>query len=604
MSSCRDRSSEVDARCSEIAAELRGLDQYVSFEKVLTVLLQRYGVGCFEALQCGRVDQLPMLSLLMAIDSKVWRLRPFVSFPPAPLHSDACNDLTSSYPAHPITQVDVFLAAWFAVRSVLTLRDLESDCAQFLHSFNVPTLHSLHPQLPDVSPGTDTGHAPGCKMDPGEIDLEAEAEDPAVGEQPVDEPAPDGEDTAEAAELCGYAPDESGSFDAFGVGPLLQHPRVASRFHPLPLLCADQCALLDSDAVMQLLLEYLVQLKAQAGVTSRVQLPDFAAYLCEQQGIYSTAEAGVLLQGSLQAEVQALQHALSRRYSLFVQASKRELAYYNQQMREMDGQGGRKKSKKGAVADEAPVIDVDSGESQPARTSTVVAQSPPVEPFSSRLAVHAPSSLSLSLTVVGDGVTVVGPEELQPLLPLLSTSAGGDVGGLGGLGGLGTGQMPLHQWDGRQVGRWGEALVYQYLLAQHSMGGAHGCGAEVEWLNEHEESRACYDLVVRHASGAAASCFSTSHYASPAATADSGTAPTATAQDTVYVEVKSSRYSDRNVFELSLWEWQFACAEGGRVPYHIYRVFAAGDAARVRIVIITDLVRLITEGRVKLCLAV
>jgi hypothetical protein len=152
--------------------------------------------------------------------------------------------------------------------------------------------------------------------------------------------------------------------------------------------------------------------------------------------------------------------------------------------------------------------------------------------------------------------------------------------------------------------------VYQYLLSQHSLGGAHGCGCEVEWLNQHEESRACYDLILRHASGpAAASCFSTSHHASPPGTAGSATAHTgaATAQDTVYVEVKSSRYSDRNVFELSLWEWQFACAEwqyGGRVPYHIYRVFAAGDAARVRIVIITDLMRLITEGRVKLCLAV
>jgi hypothetical protein len=93
MSSCGNRSSEVDARCFEIAAELRGLGQYVSFEKVLAVLLQRYGVVCFEALQCGRVDQLPTLTLLMAIDSKVREpLHVYLSLH-AP-HSDACTGLT------------------------------------------------------------------------------------------------------------------------------------------------------------------------------------------------------------------------------------------------------------------------------------------------------------------------------------------------------------------------------------------------------------------------------------------------------------------------------------------------------------------------------
>jgi hypothetical protein len=57
------------------------------------------------------------------------------------------------------------------------------------------------------------------------------------------------------------------------------------------------------------------------------------------------------------------------------------------------------------------------------------------------------------------------------------------------------------------------------------------------------------------------------------------------------------------VFEVSLWEWEFATANP-RVRYHIYRVYNAGDLDRVRIVVLEDVLRLITERRVKLCLAV
>jgi hypothetical protein len=36
--------------------------------------------------------------------------------------------------------------------------------------------------------------------------------------------------------------------------------------------------------------------------------------------------------------------------------------------------------------------------------------------------------------------------------------------------------------------RWGEALVYQYLLSQRRRGWS------VKWLNEGDETRAAYDL--------------------------------------------------------------------------------------------------------------
>jgi hypothetical protein len=72
---------------------------------------------------------------------------------------------------------------------------------------------------------------------------------------------------------------------------------------------------------------------------------------------------------------------------------------------------------------------------------------------------------------------------------------------------------------------------------------------------------------------------------------------------TTYVEVKTTRYDDLNCFELSLWEWEFATKEP-RVPFHIYRVFNAGDVNKVRIVIIKDILGLLNERKVKLCLSV
>jgi hypothetical protein len=98
--------------------------------------------------------------------------------------------------------------------------------------------------------------------------------------------------------------------------------------------------------------------------------------------------------------------------------------------------------------------------------------------------------------------------------------------------------------------------------------------------------------------------------------------------------VKTSRFPDLNVFELSLWEWEFANAQPRvwytsycmqlfyhlqihtyihtyiliklhiQVNYHIYRVFNASDPANCRVTILRDVPRLVRERRIKLCLAV
>ena len=103
----------------------------------------------------------------------------------------------------------------------------------------------------------------------------------------------------------------------------------------------------------------------------------------------------------------------------------------------------------------------------------------------------------------------------------------------------------------------------------------------LHWLNQLGESRASYDFIVT-------------------------TAPSAESAGrgrSTFIEVKTTRFCDLNVFELSLWEWQFATALP-RVNYHVYRVFNAMDPLNAKVVILKDLPRLVAERRVKLCLAI
>ena len=156
-------------------------------------------------------------------------------------------------------------------------------------------------------------------------------------------------------------------------------------------------------------------------------------------------------------------------------------------------------------------------------------------------------------------VTPVGPDRLRGAAPWA--------------GGVSTGvfMMPsVNPLDPRAVGRWGEALVYQYLLMSSPT-------SVVKWMNEKEETKAAYDIVVTDRSGSWSS--------------------------TRYIEVKSTRFSDRNVFELSHPEWEFA-AKDPPVKYDVYRVFDAGSPAGPRIAIIEDVVGKVREREVRLCLAI
>ena len=117
------------------------------------------------------------------------------------------------------------------------------------------------------------------------------------------------------------------------------------------------------------------------------------------------------------------------------------------------------------------------------------------------------------------------------------------------------------------VGRWGEQLVYQYLLQRHS-------DWTIEWVNEHTESKAFYDVKMTNPADGSV----------------------------VFVEVKTTRSGDKNAFEVSPWEWDFACRPG--VEYHVYRVYSAGERGRTRVTIVRNPAKLVREHAISMALAI
>ena len=71
----------------------------------------------------------------------------------------------------------------------------------------------------------------------------------------------------------------------------------------------------------------------------------------------------------------------------------------------------------------------------------------------------------------------------------------------------------------------------------------------------------------------------------------------------VFIEVKTTRYRESNVFDLSYFEWEFMSHEPP-VRYHIYHVTGAGDPAGARITIIEDPVQAMKDESSRLCMAI
>jgi hypothetical protein len=129
--------------------------------------------------------------------------------------------------------------------------------------------------------------------------------------------------------------------------------------------------------------------------------------------------------------------------------------------------------------------------------------------------------------------------------------------------------------DRRAVGRWGEALVYHHLVRTRP-------GWRVTWVNEREETNAFYDIRMDWVP-------------------DGADDPGGVAR-TIFAEVKTTRFADKNAFEVSPWEWDFAQRPG--VDFRIYRVYSAGDRENVRVRVVKNPAKLVREKAVSLCLAV
>ena len=127
--------------------------------------------------------------------------------------------------------------------------------------------------------------------------------------------------------------------------------------------------------------------------------------------------------------------------------------------------------------------------------------------------------------------------------------------------------------DDSFVGRWGEELVDRYLQKQRNLGNI----LSYEWMNDGDEKGLPYDFVVRFSD-----------------------------QDnsvhTDFVEVKSTKYNEKSVFEISVQQIKFA--EEMRDNFHIFRVFSAGDMEKVRLIRIYDLNTRLTQKQVKLCMLI
>ncbi|CAH0489522.1 unnamed protein product [Peronospora farinosa] len=118
------------------------------------------------------------------------------------------------------------------------------------------------------------------------------------------------------------------------------------------------------------------------------------------------------------------------------------------------------------------------------------------------------------------------------------------------------------------IGRWGEEYVYNQLKQQHADSASN---LIVEWVNEKEESGLPYDL-----------------------TLSSGN------KVVEYIEVKSTRTTEKGVFEISMNELDQAAIHGS--TYCIYRVFNAGNSALCRVIRMKNPVSLVRQRKIQLAL--
>jgi hypothetical protein len=123
--------------------------------------------------------------------------------------------------------------------------------------------------------------------------------------------------------------------------------------------------------------------------------------------------------------------------------------------------------------------------------------------------------------------------------------------------------------DNQEIGRWGEHLVHQYLLSQQEVDPNM---VNFKWCNKENEQGTPYDFEISYRR-------------------DNQVVKT-------FIEVKTTLTDDKDVFEISSQQIQFA--QTHRENFQIYRVFNAGDQERVRLVRIDNLCLRMDQKQVRL----
>jgi len=556
------------------------------------------------------------------------------------------------------------------VNTIVSLLDIDFELHQLLLSFAIPSLTSwldtnqITPStssIRSVGFGTSSSSTDGGNRIAGdEIDISDVFEEEETGHCGAvshgQEPEPLQSHEEEGAGL---------HVDRYGIGCLRRHPQMRFYFGAADHSIGGRAV--RKSEVYYHLVEYSCSLKA-AGKQKEEETQSFADYLCCTFDVSSVTDIGICINNSnlthllslvdsgaagasmgmsseavFGTEIQLIRQALVVRNAAVAREMDAVLAQWHSGASGSSGAGngssrGRRCGKRKHAAGgeesgrEATVTDVQlcteyrSRGSIPAQTATDTDISPP-SVLESELVFDRQSSPEASEATKKRMSSILAPPSVEeynygghyrgfsdpahvefvPSSELINCLPSPSVAPISTAA---TGPRPDPSDSlSHQVGRFGEALVYQYLMKLHSpVSNSDGAARLVglEWVNREVESRAPYDLVLRLQE------------------------PGNTFVSTHYIEVKSTRSDNKHIFEFSLAELEFMWGQGNGkaslqgqisslpsrlVSYDIYRVYgvpvtvSGGSAASVsstcgiRVAVIRDIRRLLTEQKLKLHLS-
>lgn len=521
------RMASLERECQDLVQNVVNQGNYASFDLVLGGLLAKHGASDLRSLG---VASLPTLDILWAIQHRI----------------------------------GIFADTYSVNQSIISFIDFEIDLMCLLRSFCIPKVAS-------------------ASSDPNELDIDDDGDDDN-----------DNDNDGGATEI---GANDSSKFASYGVGPLLRHPAVSrlfSTFQQTSSVVEDSFssgtrgAWISTATALKYLLQYhhgptLKSVNDHHKDQGRHSVEGFREFLAlalgTQVDCFNFASVGLVIMGDFAQEEVLLRHVGQRRRERYVEACRN---YFNGGADERAGQKKRQRKRphdqvsdslsslsgKG-VTDPQDIQDANESieqhqvreQEQYARESDgererriADACFPPVCGLNIRLGVVPMLTPTPTQTQEGSEMSTHVDVQQVPHVCL-------------------PWKVNLDTRDKRAVGRWGEALVYNLLLQESR-------DASIEWMNEHNESLAPYDIVIRRRRRG----------------------QTLGTSDVTFVEVKTTSAADKRCFPMSIEEWRFATDEP-RPDFHIYRVYGAGgDMPRVEI--IKDLNESIANRKVELQLSI